>query len=108
MAKKPHQSQGAVPSSAAAHGIGESRIAIRVGLEVHFARQAGSFLENLESSVIIDHEEIRCQFCKFFGLILKLFNLYLELRNIIKTTDSRKKCGQLAVAIPAFLRHPAA
>lgn len=39
---------------------------------------------------------------------MKLFNLYLELRNIIKTTDSRKKYGQLAVAIPAFLRHPAA
>lgn len=91
-----------------AHGIRESRTAIRVGLEVYFARQAGSFLGNLESSVITDYEEIRCQFCKFFGLILKLFNLYLELRNIIKTTDSRKKCGQLAVAIPAFLRDLAA
>lgn len=50
------------------------------------------------------HEALRCQFCRS-GLIWKLFNLYVVLRNILKSTDSRKESRQLsAAAVTPFLR----
>lgn len=50
------------------------------------------------------HEAFRCQFCRS-GLIWKLFNLYVVLRNILKSTDSRKESCQLsAAAVTPFLR----